>query len=287
MNHIQVSDHTSGHIISSSHGAGKTWGLRALMNECNIPKIYWAADSHVLTQRSRCRTYWLLLNIMDQSLPTHLGKKNRAGMGKEKQRWLWWWEGTVGTTVLIFHLMAKWIAARVKEDGLGSERVKGDVLSWDVAGDAAWLASILVFNLCLRGFMNNHARPSVRFTNTPQRKTGRRMFPYPHFSELGLLQRWVCLCLPPGMLYSGVGGRSPLLFANKLCLFQLLPWLSLRLKSAAAPLCCIIHQCERLNTFFRAKIMLLEALESARGESPPPGARNPEALVQNLPLEVV
>lgn len=86
-------------------------------------------------------------------------------------------------------------------------------------------------------------------------------------SQPGLVHRSACLCLPPGMLYNGMGGRSPLLFANKLCLLQLLPRPSLRLKSSASPLCCIVHQCLCLNTFFRAKFTLLWALKSFRGES--------------------
>lgn len=77
------------------------------------------------------------------------------------------------------------------------------------------------------------------------------------------------LCLPPGMLYNGMGGRLPLLFANKLCLLQLLLRSSLKLKSSASLLCCIIHQRLCLKTFFSAKIMLLRALKSAKGESLP------------------
>lgn len=87
------------------------------------------------------------------------------------------------------------------------------------------------------------------------------------FLQPGLVPRWTCLCLPPGILYNGAHGRSHLLFANKLCLLQLLLRPSLWLKSSASPLPCIIHQCLCLNTVFRAKITLLWALKSARGES--------------------
>jgi len=109
----------------------------------------------------------------------------------------------------------------------------------------------------------------VRSTSTSQGKKDRRMPLFSGSSQPRLMHRSAHLCLPPGMLYNGTGGTSPLLFANKSCLLQLLPRPSLRLKSSASLLCHIIYQHLCLKTFFRVKIMLLRALKSARGESFP------------------
>lgn len=97
-------------------------------------------------------------------------------------------------------------------------------------------------------------------------KNGRRVSLFSSSSQPGLMHRWARLCLPPGMLYNGMGGRSPLLFANKLCLLQLLLGPCSRLKNSASLSSMLMLKSNFFFFFSRAKIMLLGALKSARGE---------------------
>lgn len=105
----------------------------------------------------------------------------------------------------------------------------------------------------------------MRFTSTPQGKKGKRVSLFSCSSQPGLVHRSSHLCLSPRLLYNGMGGTSRLLFANKSCLRQLLLRPSLRLCFTFTLPC---SSCLCLKTlFFRAKIMLLAALKSARGVS--------------------